>query len=416
MKYKLISSATLPGKTQVAEKILSEEKIRLTFFSVLVFIAGFASKQVINLVGELYLVELLLPLLAFMVLLSGKSSISSEKIFWKFVVLCVFLIIGYMISDLVAGTDSTKYLRAWGRNFILLSNIVSLAIIFSSDRQLIWWFVLGLAVSALIGLVLGNTSLADWKMGYGKSVILIAILSGYFFPKRIVMIGLLGIGVLSISLDSRSLGALSLITSGIIFLRIKKPEGLRLSASAILRIIVAAGLVLSTLLYVLNLTQDEFGDRRSSSNVGRFAALQISIEAIGDSPLLGYGSWGEGTEKYAHKLYKETEDEVRASGKSNYVESEVFLSHSQILQSWMEGGVFAAMFFIYFGWQAFIGLRNIVLTRSLDYLTPLYSLFLLSSGWHLLMSPFSGGHRLQIALSISIICLLHLEKKEKRVG
>lgn len=414
MKYKLITSETLPGRVKVPEKSHAVEKIRLTFLSFLVFAVGIPSTQTLNLVGELYVTELLLPLLAVGVLIFGRSQVLREKIFWQFVIACFVMMLGYIISDLVAGTDSSRYLRAWGRNLLLFTDLIALAIIVGSDKRLIWWFVLGMATGSLFFLALDGVTFSDqWKIGYGQPLILMMILLSYFLPFRVTIVGLIVFAVISIYMDSRTLSAFCLIVAGITYIRIKKPGGFKLNFLVLFKILTVA-IVLITLLNVLmSQTQDEFSNRRESSSTGRFAALGVGLVAISDSPVLGHGSWGEGTEKYADMIYKDLLPVMKELGRAKQWEkSDIFRPHSQLLQSWVEGGILAAIFFLFLGYQIIVGLKQIILTRQLDYLTPLYSFLLILSLWHLIMSPYSGSHRMQIALAIAVLCSLRLGRKD----
>lgn len=413
MAHKLISSATMLGNVPVAKQKHSEDRVKFTLFGFFVFLVALPSTYTLNLVGELFLTELLLPILALLVIVLGKSKIFSEKLFWYFFFAGISMMIGYMISDLVAGTSSEKYLRAWGRNFLLFIDFISLAIIVGSDRRLIWWFVLGFSSGVIGLLVIEQVPISYWKLGYGAPTILLTIIIGCFIPKRILMVSILAIGVISVFLDSRSLGAFCMLVAAVIFIRLNKPSTLKLKPMVVLRILITGVLALSLLLTILNVTQEDHGDRRNWSNIGRFAAIRISIEAIIESPIIGYGSWGEGTEKFADQLYDEIAADLINSGQSNYQKSTLFLSHSQILQAWMEGGVFAAIFFILFGYQLFKGLRITVFNRQLDYATPLYFYLLLQSFWHLIMSPYSGPHRITIALSIAVLCAIRMEYNKR---
>ena len=237
MKYKLITSETLPGRVKVPEKSHAVEKIRLTFLSFLVFAVGIPSTQTLNLVGELYVTELLLPLLAVGVLIFGRSQVLREKVFWQFVIACFVMMLGYIISDLVAGTDSSRYLRAWGRNLLLFTDLIALAIIVGSDKRLIWWFVLGIATGSLFFLALDGVTFSDqWKIGYGQPLILMMILLSYFLPFRVTIVGLIVFAVISIYMDSRTLSAFCLIVAGITYIRIKKPGGFKLNFLVLFKI------------------------------------------------------------------------------------------------------------------------------------------------------------------------------------
>lgn len=410
MKYKLISSATMPGNINLRaeEKSPADEKLRFTFLSFLVFAIGLPASFGLNVIGEMFLTEMLLPILAILVLLiSGKTRVLNQPLFLAFFIVGICMLIGYIISDVVAGTDSSRYLRAWGRNIILFTDFIALTILVSIDRRLLWWFIVGMSIGGLAGLLINHVPFVEWKIGYGMPVIFLSLCLGFFLPKRLVMFSLLGLATVSIFMDGRSLGAICLIVAGVIFVRIKKPDGLKLSASAMFRILVAAGLVVAFLITLMIQTEDEFSNRRASSSEGRFTALSIGLTAVTDSPFIGYGSWGEGTKKYADMYYNEMAPEMRRLGRIGTLHrSDIFRPHSQILQAWIEGGMLAGAFFIFLGYQLFVGIKELVLSRRLDSFTSLYVFLLVLSFWHLIMSPYSGSHRLLIALAIAVLCLI----------
>lgn len=175
------------------------------------------------------------------------------------------------------------------------------------------------------------------------------------------------------------------------------------------KIFLASTFAISIIVLVMALTEEDFKNRRDSSSIGRTSALRIGFIAISDSPILGYGSWGQGTKKYADMLNKETRIEQRQLRQGNYQQGNIFMAHSQILQSWMEGGIFAAQLFIYYGYKILVSLRILIIRRRFDYMTPFYSFFLISAFWGLFMSPYAGSHRLNISLAIAVICAISVE-------
>lgn len=410
----------MPGNKSTTElktvdEVFAVEKIRLTFMSFLVFMTGLPSALIVNLVGELFITELILPVLAILILIFGKTRIFREKLLIQFIVVCIFMMLAYIVSDVVAGTDASKYLRAWGRNFILFTDLIALAIIVGSDRRYIWWFILGMSTGDLLYLIISHVPITEWKIGYGQPVILITLLLGSLFSFRVTMFSLVALGTISISLDSRSMGAMCLLVSGVIYLRVKYPQGIKLQTAVVLRGLIATLLVFGILITLMNQTADEFSNRRDSSSTGRFTALGIGLIAVSDSPLLGHGSWGQGTQKYADMVYEDLKGKMDELGRGRKWErGERFRPHSQILQAWMEGGIFAAIFFIFLGYQLFIGLKYTILIRKMDYFTPLYSFLFVLSTWNLFMSPYGGNHRIPIAISIALMCLLSMDRKATR--
>ncbi len=198
-----------------------------------------------------------------------------------------------------------------------------------------------------------------------------------------------------------------------LWIRLGSRDGLRISGKVLFNIILSAAILVSTVVTVLEQTNQEYSARREASSLSRFAAINIALIAISDSPFIGYGSWGEGTKKYADMLYEQTVREQREVRQSNIRRGKSFLAHSQILQSWMEGGILAAQLFAFYGFQLLMALKYIITIRRIDYVYLVYGFFMLISLWHLFMSPYSGSHRLNIAVAAAIVCAIHVEGSAK---
>jgi|CXWL01.1.fsa_nt_gi hypothetical protein len=412
----MIISATKPLSYE-KDKYVATDKISITFLGLLSFICGLPSLYTLNLMGELYATEVILPVFTIILLLSGKEKhIFQEKIFWAFVLSTVVMIIGYIISDLVAGTSQFNYLRAWGRNTILFSDIVCLSIIAATDKRYVWWHIFGVSLGSIIYLQSTGVSFtnANWKLAYSQPILLLIFVAGYLVSNFVIIWLAIAVGIFSFYMDSRSFSSMCILLAGILWIRRGNPEILKISTKSLTKIIVAGSIAVLIILSVLAQTDEDFSSRRDISSIGRFAALRIAVIAISDSPILGFGSWGEGTKKYAAMLYMETQNEIHRLGQNNYHQRGTFMAHSQILQSWMEGGIFAAQLFIYYGYQILASLKKIILSRRLDYMTTFYCFLLLGAFWGLFMSPYSGGHRLGIAIAIAIICAVNVEISKRK--
>ncbi len=168
------------------EKVrIKPDKMRIGFFELFAFFCGIPYFYTINLFGELYATELLLPIMALLlVLFRGERAIFREKLFWLFFFSILMMIIGYMISDLMAGTSKANYIRAWGRNLILMSDFIGLAIVVSADKKYAWWYVFGVALGSVIYLKLAGIPFdnAHWKIEYSQPVLLLVFIVGFFLP------------------------------------------------------------------------------------------------------------------------------------------------------------------------------------------------------------------------------------------
>ncbi|ANE53882.1 O-antigen ligase family protein [Methylomonas sp. DH-1] len=397
---------------------IKPDKMGFGFFELFAFFCGIPYFYTINLFGELYATELLLPIMALLlVLFRGERTIFREKLFWLFFFSILMMIIGYMISDLMAGTSKANYIRAWGRNLVLMSDFISLAIVVSADKKYAWWYVFGVALGSVIYLKLAGIPFdnAHWKIEYSQPVLLLVFIAGFFIPNFLKVWLTAFIGVFSFFMDGRSFGVISLVLAGMLWIRLGNRDGLRISGKVLFNMILSAAILVSTVVTVLEQTNQEYSARREASSLSRFAAIKIALIAIGDSPFIGYGSWGEGTKKYADMLYEQTVREQREVRQSNIRRGKSFLAHSQMLQSWMEGGILAAQLFAFYGFQLLIGLKRIVTLKKLDYVYQVYGYFALIGFWNLFMSPYSGSHRLNIAVAMAILCAVKIESVLKKI-
>lgn len=391
------------------ESIKRDSLIQFSFLGLVTLTCGILFLEKIYVIGVLYAGEIALALTATVLLIFGKTNALTNRDLVVFLFLGLLMSAGYILSDINASTPKDDFLRAWGRNGLLVSNIFSLGVILSYNKSLLWWFVLGLAISLAIAQGVDGLNGYAWKFGYGQSAIMTSLLLGYFFPRLLTSLLLFIVGGISIYLDSRLLGATSFIISGYVFVFSAPRKKNYSSAREKVRVLIGLVAVITVTLLFLNITEKNFEDRRNKSNISRLAAIDISIKAISNSPLLGYGSWGHGTEEYANLLYQETRNELRGSGSINVQRGEVFLSHSQIFQAWMEGGILAAIFFIYFGYKLFQALKYIYVRGVSSINASLSLYFIIIASWNLVMSPYGSQHRLNIALAIAVICILRKE-------
>ena len=94
-----------------------------------------------------------------------------------------------------------------------------------------------------------------------------------------------------------------------------------------------------------------------------------------------------------------------------------FGPHNQILNAWVEGGVLAAAFFFYLFVRTVREGYWIAFRRQPDLLSPILAFYIWNTAWGALMSPFSAGHLVNIAIGASIVVLSQIERsRSKRVA
>ena len=133
--------------------------------------------------------------------------------------------------------------------------------------------------------------------------------------------------------------------------------------------------------------------------------MMTAVQTIRDHPWIGIGSWK--TDFAAANRHRA--NLVEAGGEHD---SEAWSQsgHSQILQTWLEGGPLASIAFLYFLWRMLVAVRW-TLERPVDrYLA--FAVFVLLNGiWSCLFSPFLGADvRVNAAIAIYVCVDLAREK------
>lgn len=408
-----MNSAAFPLSRRSPILRLDRIDLKLTGIAMATFVCGVASARAVNLIGEFYLGELLLIQLALFVMLFGRDrSLLDVSAFGVFVQTAVLMLAGYIISDLYRDTNPGQFLRGWARVILLTLDFIALAILVARDRRSLWWFVLGMGVGAIGQLVVRGVpimSAPGWKFGYATPIVYLLACASYFLPVKLMCLAFAGVGVWNIFMDFRIMGAICLLVAAVLWVRANNPDGL--SGIQLLKLLSAVMIAAAVVGGALYATHEEFASRRDSSNVGREAGLFVAARGVMESPVIGYGSWP--TDPRLVSLFQEqVAEEGQAYGDSARVQ--VFTAHSQGLQAWIEGGVLAALFFVYYGIRLISTGFNVALKRRPDGYLPIFLVFIIYDAWHLFMSPFSGPTRLPIAVGVAIICMVGLETVRRR--
>ena len=373
---------------------------------------GIASPVAIQLVGVVYLAEILLAGIGLWALL---ASLSLKK-FWQppFSTLCLLLALslaGYIAADLVWQTDSGRWLRGWARIAFLASNFIGLYFLCWKRPGNFLLYCAGSAAASLIALALEGRLFTDWKFGASVPVtLLIACLVSIAPAHRWLApaAGLGAIGVLHILLDSRSLGGCCVAACLVLLARQFTQCKPQPSRSIALWAAALAGIGMGVYAYIWS--DQSYGQRRLQSMAWRAASLATAWSGVADSPWIGNGSQAND-----FRFQSEYDGRYAASSGERYgglaTDTSTFTPHSHILQAWFEAGIAGAAFFVFVAWRLAGALRSCVLSRAAGALSALFIVCLLRSGWHLLFSPFAGPARLEVAAAAVVICLVHWQSR-----
>jgi len=388
-------------------------ELTLNWFAGIAFVCGLASARMVNLVGEIFVGELLIVQFAFLLLMLGRvRQALSLPAFGLFLQMAVVMLLGYMLADIYRDALAAQFLRGWARVILVTLDFAALVIVCAHDKRNLWWFVFGMALGALGQLVIRGvpiSSPAGWKFGYSAPLVTLLTCMSCIMPMRFSALGFVALGVCNIVMDFRILGAICVAIGAILWIRSADAD--RFTGARILQLFGIGMLAACILGGTIMATQGEFAKRREQSNAGRSVSLSVAAWAIAESPLIGYGSWP--TDTRLVNLYNHA---MEQSGQFSPNEASVgsFSAHSQILQVWVEGGLLGVLFWIYYGFWLIRTILYVVLRRPADAYMPVFLFILIYDLWHLFMSAFSGPTRLPIALGVAVICVCAAELREAR--
>ena len=378
------------------------------------FLASAATAFTVSLVGEMPVGEFVLIAAAGWALLclainhAPPGRLFRSGYFWALVVAQLVAFAAYVASDLYRHSAPRDMARGWGRMVFLAIDVVAVTYLFSCSRRNFLWFVLGQAGGALAYTAIHGPLFGDmWKFGIGAPITDAVFLIAPFGGALLSATAVAALGVAHLNLDYRSMGGICLVAALLVLL-LRTPSRFRWWVAPLGLALAVAGIFH---LY----EQNQHGSRATRSDIERTAMITAALEAFERSPLVGHGSWFSNSDVYDNFMLirHEAAKEARVGGfaKANKAPGDEAL-HSQILVALAEGGVFGGAFFFVFGVGLLWALAYAVLVRPWTRLAPMQVLILLLAVWNLLFSPFSGAHRVTIAMACGLILILKAEAAE----
>lgn len=316
----------------------------------------------------------------------------------------------YVLSDLYRGSAPPDLLRGWARMVFLAVDLAAVAYLVGCSARNFVLLLVGVQLGEVAKVLLQGALFGDvWKFGYALPVTVgVFLLAGRLGPLVAAAIGA-ALGLLHFVLDFRSLGLICLLVSALVAVQCFP----RAARAWLAPLGLAAGLAVVAVAYAHTRTDRE-GKRSTRSDVERTAMVRAAAEAFADSPLIGHGSWFSRTEVMANFMVLR-EEGAREAGVGGFAganeEEEGVTLHSQILVTLAEGGLFGAAFFLPYALGLLWALRELVVVRDWSSSSPLRAFVLSLAFFNLLLSPFSGAHRVHIALAAVLLVLIHHEAR-----
>jgi O-antigen ligase len=383
--------------------------------ALLALLAGLLAPIKLSVVGDVYLAELVLPLVALFSMASGGArSALGSKTFRVILYAGLATLAGYILSDIVRGTRPDQFVRGWGRVLLVLLDFWCLAAITLREPRALWWFVLGMGLGRVAELrFVQHLPLPWWKFGYAEPMLLVAATLGTLLPRGAAAAWFAVLAYLSAKYDFRTYTLFCMALAGFALLRGPRPSETKQARRRQLTVVAVVAAAAGVAYLLLNLIGgDYWATRRETSNAGRAVGIEIGLIAVGRSPIIGYGSWPEDAE-LAQLQRKLLYDELGSYWMDPSQGGDLFTPHSQILQAWVEGGILGTSLFVALLVLTLRHLPYAAFGRSRDVASFLILYFVGSGLLNIFVSPFSAPHRIGIATGAACLVLLAEERRAR---
>lgn len=385
---------------------------RIGVLDAIVFVAPLLQFAEINLVGRLYLSELvfaaLLPLL-----LVRKGRRLAARLPRTLIGLLLVWLLAQIATDLIRGSAFHDYVRGWAMIGLALINLCALYLLLAGKPKRLVLFAAGAALGKIASYFIAPSEYAleyPWKFGYGTGVSWLLVLfavglaKGRRFGRLWPSAVLLFVAALNIFMGSRALGGVAFLTA--CYLAAQALRGTRSTATRlrprqlfVLGAVAVLGAWGVLQLYEHSVEAGWLGEKarqkyemQASGEYGLLlggrSEFLVSSLAVLESPVIGHGSWAKDC-RYA-SLYVELK---REAGYFPGEEDEQCLipAHSHIMGAWVQAGMLGAVFWL---WVLTLPVRTLAqLYTARERLTPLVVLLAFGLVWDIFFSPFAGERR-----------------------
>lgn len=401
------SRAAIPAKRSRAWSLPS-----IGVLDAIAFLAPLLRFVQIDVLGRLYLTDLLLAgLLLYLLIRSGRRL--SARLPRTAILLLVVWLLAQVATDLIRGSAFHDYARGWSMIGFALINFCALYLLVAGKPKRLVLFAAGAALGQIAGYFIAPSEYGlgnAWKFGYGTGVswLLVLLAIGLARGRRLSRMRpaavLLLVALLNIFMGFRSTGGIAFLTA--CYLALQAVRGTRSTATQIrprqlfvLGAVAALGAWGVMQLYEYSVEGGLLGaearQKYEMQTAGEYGLLLggrseflVSSLAVLESPVIGHGSWAKDC-RYA-SLYVELK---REAGYIPGAESETCLipAHSHFMGAWVQAGVLGAVFWL---WVLTLPVRTLArLYATRERLTPLVAFLAFLLLWDIFFSPFAGDRR-----------------------
>lgn len=378
--------------------------------AILALLFGFAFGIPFHPESPIYLGELIgLPLCVGLII-TGRLNLLVRRIGMQTILIAMpVMFLGYLVSDLVAGTEMDFMVKALARVTFQFIDIIAVVWFISKSINRIDWLLLGFAISTYIFGYL-NPETATWKLSGAVQLTIVAAFFSNRLPRSFGSALLIAAGVVDLLLDCRSPAAIAAIAGAIYFVGMSSKY---VKNVGLVPIVLVLAIVGGALNIAWDFASSKDLERQRDSSVGRSAELRVVLGACLRSPFIGYGS-NYASSDLIDELIQRTVDGRPRTGREVAVLS--FKGHSGLVQSWFEGGILGtALFVVMLIWAA-KALGRATSEQQIALADPLLIAAVLLCSWNLLMSPFSGIHRAGNAICFGAVVALRMKHNARGIS
>jgi hypothetical protein len=416
---------------------LVQRKFTSHVADVAVLVIGLTATFTVHFVGELPISEvILLALLPILLAVHGRRVLKPE--FKALFFLLGLWLFGQAVSDFYRHTATLDWIRGDAAIIFFGLDVVGLAVLLRKNERRKVIFLAGAAIGSILVTIFSPSEFAQdepWKFGYGPGVItLVLFISCFFYARRKYMIaGLLILGVAGVNLleNYRSPVGQLLIVITLVFpvvpeqlgrLRILPHSGGAVRVAILVVLSLGSAWVAGRLVDFVTSAgliseeareKNEVEQKAGSLLLGGRPEIQVSLQAVKDSPIIGYGSWASDS-KYVEMLF----DIEVEQGLLNYpdltaeFEGGFIPTHSHLMGAWVWAGILGATFWFYVLWLTARATIRLAILRPR--LAPVYAYLVVAMLWEIMFSPLGSYMRMYDAAAVVIMVDL-LEAKPVRV-
>ena len=385
---------------------------------------GLTATSTVHFVGELPFSEvILLALLPIILAIHGRRVLKPE--FKTLFFLLGLWLFGQVVSDIYRHTATLDWVRGDAGIIFFGLDLLGLAVLLTKNERRKVIFLAGTAIGSILVTAFNPSEFAQeqpWKFGYALGVIpLVLLISCFFYARRGYLIaGLLILGIAGVNLleNFRSPVGQLLVVIPLVFPVIPERFGkLRIlpRSRGAVRVAVLLGLSLGAVWLAESLVDfatsagliseearaKNEAEKKGGSLLGGRPEIQVSSQAVLDSPIIGYGSWPQDS-KYVEMLFDiEVEKGVLNRSDVEELSSDLIPSHSHLMGAWVWAGILGATFWFYILWLTARATVRLAILRPP--LAPLYAWLVTGMFWQIMFSPFGMNMRMNDAVAIVVM-------------